>query len=312
MTEEGRTAARDWRALSYVSAALLCGAAIVAVEALLVVPGHLLAAQIVDALLVLALVNAEPRRGAGALSPRAAAAVAALRGLALVPLIRVFALGLPMRDWTEPVAVLAVALPVGLVALRLAEVVGLRPRLLFSWRPSIADLYAVGAGTALGLLAYAVGAPALWPDGADGDRIALAVAAAIVAACVEEVVFRGVVQGTLQRAAGRVGLLTAIVIFASTHLDAGSTTLVLTIALAGVVFAHAVAHTGTLPGVMTGHVLFVLSAGAVWPALLDESRLPELDDSPTAVILLTAIAINMVIACWRPVVRTRPETGEVI
>lgn len=294
---ENARAAGDWRESAYLGAAVTAVVAIVAVEAALVVPGHLLAAQITDALLVFALVNAGPRHVA-AHSARTTAALAALRALALVPLIRVVALGLPMRDWSEPAAILAIALPVGLVALRLAPLVGLRLRRLFG-APSPADVYAVGAGGVLGLVACLAGAPELWPDGSGGGRIAVALVAAVVAACTEELVFRGLVQGTLQRAFGRVGLLAAAAVFTATYLDAGSVVLVLTFTLAGVVFSHVVALTGALPGVIVGHALLVVGAGAIWPALLDGPR-TDLDTPATAVVLAIAIVVAAALACRRP------------
>lgn len=296
--QEG-TVARDRRELAYLAAAGATVLAIVAVEALLVAPGRLLAAQIVDAVLVLALVNAGPRQPEEVPSAVTAAALAALRALALVPLVRVVALGLPMRDWTEPIAVLAIALPVGGVALRLAPVVGLRVRRMFALRRPFADLYAIAAGATLGLLIFLAGAPRLWPDGAASDRIALGVGAAVVAAAVEELVFRGLVQGTLQRAFGRLGMLAATAVFAVTYLDAGSTALVLTFALAGVVFAHARAVSGTLAGVIVGHVLLVTGAGAIWPSVLDEPGLPELSEPLTSIGLSVAIAIATGLACWQ-------------
>ena len=291
--------ARDRRELAYLAAAGATVLAIVAVEALLVAPGHLLAAQIIDAGLVFVLVNAGPRDPEEVPSARTATALAALRALALVPLVRVVALGLPMRDWTEPAAVLAIALPIGGVALRLAPVVGLRLRRMFALRQASADLYAISAGATLGLLVFLAGAPRLWPDGAEGDRIALGIGAAVVAAAVEELVFRGLVQGTLQRAFGRLGMLAATAVFAATYLDAGSTALVLTFALAGVVFAHARAVSGTLTGVIVGHVLLVTGAGAIWPSVLDESGLPELFEPLTSIGLSVAIAVAIALACWQ-------------
>ncbi|HEV2786733.1 MAG TPA: hypothetical protein VGV67_10120, partial [Solirubrobacteraceae bacterium] len=93
-------AGHDVHERAYLGAALLSVLVIVAVEALLVAPGHLLAAQIVDAVLVFALINPGPRSADDVPSAPVATALAALRALALVPLIRVVALGLPMRDWT--------------------------------------------------------------------------------------------------------------------------------------------------------------------------------------------------------------------
>jgi membrane protease YdiL (CAAX protease family) len=296
---QGHPHARDAQARRYVAAAIAAAAAIVAVEALLVMQGHLLAAQIADAVLVLVLVNSGPAREPQPLSDRAAAALGALRALALVPLIRVVALGLPMRNWSEPLAVLAIALPIGAIALRLAPVVGLGLKPLLSVRAAAIDVAAVAAGAALGLVAYLAGAEALWPKDAPADRIAFGVAAAIVAAIVEELVFRGLVQGTLQRAAGRLGLLMASATFAATYLDAGSATLVLTFVLAGAVFAYVVARTGALPGVILGHVLLVAGAGAIWPTLLEES-VPTLHGPVTTIALSVAIAAVTLMTVRRP------------
>jgi len=296
-TQEGAGASdRRRRANLYVAGALLGAALFTAVEAGLVASGHLLEAQIADAVLALALVNVGPLREMKVTTQREAAALAAVRALALVPLMRVVGLGLPMREWSEPVAALAIALPIGLVALRLAPG-RLEGGSLFSLRPLRPNLYALAAGAALGLVAYLAGAPALFPDGAAGERIALGVAVGVLAACVEELVFRGLVQRTLQRAAGRLGMLTAGTVFAATYLDAGSTALVLSFALAGVVFGHTVARTDALGGAMAGHVLLVVGAGAVWPQVLDRSTLP---DPEVWIVLAVAIAGAVVVACWRP------------
>jgi membrane protease YdiL (CAAX protease family) len=296
VTGDGTTAAFDTRARLYVAALLTSAAAIVAIEALLVVPGRVLEAQIAHALLLFALVNAGPRHDT-TLGARAGAALAALRALSLVPLIRVVALGLPMRSWSEPVAVLAIALPVTLVALRLAPLVGLRRRRMLWTGLAPVDLYAVGAGLLLGLVAYLVGTPKLWDAGAPDGDVAATILAAVAAACCEELVFRGLVQGTLQRAIGRAGMLVAAAIFASSYLHAGPTTLVLIYALAGVVFTDVFARSQALAGVIAGHAILVVSAGALWPALLHDRALEPYRLS-TTIALAAAIAVAGVLA-WR-------------
>ena len=297
----------DWREVGYLSAAAAAIVAIVAVEAALVVPGHLLAAQIVDAVLVFALVNAGPRQPAQSPAAPGATGLAVLRALALVPLIRVVALGLPMRDWSEPAAIIAIALPVGLVALRLAPLVGLRLQRLFA-PASSADRYAVTAGAALGLVACLAGAPPLWAEGAGGGRILVAIAAAVVAACAEELVFRGLVQGTLQRAFGRIGMLAAAGLFSATYLDAGSAALVLSFVLAGVVFGHVVSITGSLQGVMLGHVLLAVGAGAFWPTLLGRPA-AGLDTTFIAIVLGLAVVAAAARACLHPLRQASAQGG---
>jgi membrane protease YdiL (CAAX protease family) len=85
---------------------------------------------------------------------------------------------------------------------------------------------------------------------------------------VEELLFRGVLQVSLQRAAGRTGLIAANILFAATYLDLSSIALVLVVALAGLCFAHAVARSATLTGAVAGHVLLVVGAGWLWPVVL--------------------------------------------
>jgi hypothetical protein len=104
--------------------------------------------------------------------------------------------------------------------------------------------------------------------GAGVDRVAVALIAALAAAAVEEVVFRGVVQVSLQRAAGRAGLIGASLLFAATYLDLSTAALVMVIALAGLVFAHTVARSETLTGAIAGHGLLLVSAGWLWPTLV--------------------------------------------
>jgi membrane protease YdiL (CAAX protease family) len=271
----------------------LAGAAVcICVEAVLIAPGHVLAGEIVDALLVFVFLQFNPNSIGGA--SRSWRAKAAICALALVPFIRVIALGLPLRDGSEPAGLLAVASLVGVAAFGLAPAVGITRRTLVGGRIPSSQLPAVFAG----VVAYLVGAPVLWPAGAAGSRVLLALLAAVCAAAVEEIVFRGVVQVTLQRAAGRAGVVAATAVFASTYLGAKSAALILVFALAGLVFAQAVARTGTLGAPIAGHVLLVLGAGAVWPLLLGRAH-PSWVSQPVATIALAVAVAAMTVILIR-------------
>jgi membrane protease YdiL (CAAX protease family) len=283
--------ARDARGRRYLAALIVLAAAVVAVEACLVLPGHLLAAQIADAALVALLVSLGPRDGSQ-LSEWARAGLAALRALALVPLIRVVGLALPMRDWSDAVGLLLIALSVGAATLLMAPAVGVSRWRLAIPRLVVSHLEAAAAGAGLGFVAFLAGAPALWPTGADGATITVAVAAATCAAVVEELLFRGVLQLTFQRVAGTLGVLAASSIFAVTYLDAGSVALVLTYALAGFVFARSVLHSGVLGGAIVGHVLLAVGAGGAWPLVFDRVRPFELPEPLSTVVLTIAIAAS--------------------
>jgi membrane protease YdiL (CAAX protease family) len=130
--------------------------------------------------------------------------------------------------------------------------------------------------------------------------VLVALAAATAAAAVEEVVFRGLVQVTLQRVAGRAGLVAASALFAATYLDASRAALVLAFALAGLVFAYAVARTGTLAGAVGGHVLLAAGAGGLWPAVLGRSHLAWLHGAGTTIGLILALTLVAAIVLRRP------------
>jgi hypothetical protein len=267
----------------YLVAPLVCIAALICVEAALIAPGHVLAGDIADAALVFVFVQLAMGLGGGSAQTRGARA--AIRALTLVPLSRVVALGLPLREGSYAAGLLVTAVLVGFAAWALAPTVGVIRRTVLGFRPPIFHLRAALAGLVLGLAAYLLGAPVLWAPGARGDQVLLGVLAAACAAFTEELVFRGVVQIPMQRLAGRVGVIAVIGLSTSTYLDAGSASLVLVAAFAAAVFAHTVSRTGTLGGPIVGHLLLALGAGAIWPAVLGRAH-PNWLSGPWATIAL--------------------------
>jgi membrane protease YdiL (CAAX protease family) len=260
----------------------LCLVALGVVEVVLIAQGYLLAGQIADGVLLLVLLNF---RGRGR-------APAAMRALALVALARVFGAGLPLARFSEPLGELVISLVVGLVAIRVAPTLGINVRRIVRARVDRSVVAAFVVGGLLGLLAYLLGAPSLLPARAGADRTAVAVAAAIIGAVAEELVFRGLVQTTLQGVAGRIGLVAATALFACTYVGAGSAELVLTFVLAGLVFALALARTGVLTGAIAGHLALSIGAFVVWPAVLGRAPSVEFGGwiTTTALALLMAAA----------------------
>jgi membrane protease YdiL (CAAX protease family) len=277
---------------------LLCVAVLIGVEVTLIAPGHVLAGDIVEAALL--FVFLQVGAGLGGAWAQSRAAKAAILGLVLVPLSRVVALGLPLREGSYPAGLLAIALLVGYAAWTLAPTVGVIRRSFVGLRSPLSHLRAAFAGLALGLVAYLLGAPVLWPAGAHGDRVLLGVVAVACAVLVEELVFRGVIQLTLQRVAGRVGVIAAIALYTSTYLASDSASLVLTQALAGAVFAYTVERTGTLGGPMAGHLLLALGAGGIWPVLLGRVHPHWLSGPGSTVGLAVATASMTAILLYRP------------
>jgi membrane protease YdiL (CAAX protease family) len=295
-----------WRA---AAAPLVGVVALIGVEAGLFARGHVLAGDIADAAIVVALLNVGRDPKTRGPSTRVTVTAAASRALAFVALIRVVALGLPLRNGSSALGTLVVAALVGIPAILASPYMGVSllamgaarfsPRQL---RRAVTGLVAiVVGGLALGLLAYLVGAPALWAAGVPRTRALAALVAACAAALTEEVLFRGLVQVTLQRMVGGAGVLAASALFASTYLSVRPVALILTVALAGLLFGVAVAWTGSLRGAVLGHVMFVVAAGAVWPTLLGRTHPPRLPELGTTIALSVALAVVAVIALLRPV-----------
>lgn len=277
-----------------------CVAALALVEVALFARGHVLAGQIADAVLLLVLLNFGGRRGAPGGPVPGRPAVRAMLALSLVPLARVAAAGLPLGPFSRALAELMIALPIGFAAIRLAPGAGVSIPRLLAVRPARSNIVAGGAGLTLGFVVYLVGAPPLLPPDAPSGRFVLALIAATAAAFAEELVFRGLVQITLQRVAGRAGVLAASTLFAFTYLGAGSASLVLAVALAGVVFAHAVARTGALAGAIAGHWALSIGGVLVWPALLGRSPPTWVDGWFTTAVLAVALAGATVAVIRRP------------
>jgi membrane protease YdiL (CAAX protease family) len=129
-------------------------------------------------------------------------------------------------------------------------------------------------------------------------RVVLALLAVTVTVVVEELVFRGLLQTTLQRTAGRVGFTAATALFAFGYLGSGSAALVLTFALAGVLFAYGFARTRDLPTVIAAHWELALGAFVVWPGLFGRS-VPTWVDGPVTTALLALAVAGVVVAAVR-------------
>jgi membrane protease YdiL (CAAX protease family) len=267
-----------------VLAVLISGGAVIACEILLAA-GHVLAAEIGFAGLVLVLVNARVRRG-----PHGTAATTALHALGIVALARLVAIAAPLPDASGTVQLLVVALSTGFAVWRLAPPVDPPIRDLVAWRPRTGGVPVLGAGLGLGVVLYGIGAPTLvGPDAAVGE-VALALIAVAIAATVEEIIFRGILQSTLERLLGRAGVLVAAALFASLYLSAGSLALFLTMALAGLVFAASVVCAGALVAAVAGHVLLAGGAAVVWPALFGA---PDTTLPAAATVLVLAVAVGV-------------------
>jgi membrane protease YdiL (CAAX protease family) len=244
--------------------AVVCSAYLLAIASaeLLLLTAGLLAGAIAHAILI------------GVLLSHAIAAPRApyrnlLIALMLPSLIRLMGITIPVA--VTPVAIwyFTAGTPAILAAIFAARVVGI-PRGLLAWPDSL-RLQAVIAvsGITNGMLAYLVLRPAPIPGGAVAIA-STALAVVVFVACVEELVFRGILQSVAAQVFRSPGAGLAVGTTASTLMYVGSLSLAFVVVMfaMNLFLAWAVQETGSLWGALGAHAAMAVGLVVVWPLLL--------------------------------------------
>jgi membrane protease YdiL (CAAX protease family) len=239
---------------------LAAGEAIVAFAGVL--PGALWQAVVLFGLMQYGLVEAGRAEGGGE------ARAGLFAALALVPLLRLLSLALATDD--PVVAQTIVGLPLATAALLVLRRLGWQD--LLALPPAgrrLQQARVALAGVPLSLSAYLLIEPAPLPGGSAALRL-LAAAAAILlfGAALEELIFRGLVQRSVERVWPRAGVVASSWLFAAVHLGAGSAGGVVVYAGAGILFGVSVRRTGLLAGVIVAHGILDVGAFVIWPLVL--------------------------------------------
>lgn len=229
----------------------VCVTALVAGEVLAALAEPLAAAAIDGAVLLVLLVHyvVSSRREAKALA-----------ALALVPVLRLSSFGLATRDHLAFLVISGVPVLLAVVlaarALELPGVLALPEfRLRSQWH------MAVAVGIAAALVAPALDvAPVVHPQSPAGVALAALVVFVFVG-LLEELVFRGLIQGALEPLFGVWSVATADLLFGATYLDSGSAAYTIGMAAFGLACGWWVRRTRSVAGAAVAH-------GAVAVALL--------------------------------------------
>jgi membrane protease YdiL (CAAX protease family) len=182
--------------------------------------------------------------------------------LALVPLLRLSSLAMTTP---HPVVSLVVSGTPVLVGVVLAARALDLPGVLALWQIGLRSQWHVALG-ALILAALAAPALSLPPVAHQRAFPALAIAAAAVfvfAGVLEELLFRGMIQGALDPLLGGWSIPVSDVLFAATYVGSGSTPYAVFMATFGLACGWWVRRTGSLAGAAVGHGLL-----AAWLLLL--------------------------------------------
>jgi membrane protease YdiL (CAAX protease family) len=188
--------------------------------------------------------------------------VRAFAALALVPLLRLSSLALTSA---QPVVFLVVSGTPVLIGVVIAARALDLPGVLALWQIGLRSQWHVALGA---LILAGLAAPALRLAPLTQDRAlpALAIAAVAVfvfAGVLEEMVFRGMIQGALDPLLGGWSIPVADVLFAATYVGSGSPRYTVFMALFGMACGWWVRRTRSLAGAAIGHGLL-----AAWLLLL--------------------------------------------
>jgi hypothetical protein len=200
-----------------------------------------------------------------------------LVGLALLPIVRLVSLTVPILGIPYLIWHVMVAIPIVVATLLAIHSEQIEPRLMgIGARLDAGVQLAVAAvGIPLGLLAWLALRPRPVISGVDAHQVAVAsVVGVLFVAVVEEVVFRGVLQGVALRALGSsVGAVAVSALaYASMSIPSGSPGFILVMLGAAAFFGWIVEVTGSLWGVIGAHALLTVGMLVVWPAVLGGLR----------------------------------------
>jgi uncharacterized protein len=195
-----------------------------------------------------------------------------LIALALLPLMRLIGLAVPVAEVPYLFWHVMVGVPTLLAAFLVIRAEHIEPRLMglgSRFDPAVQILVAV-AGIPLGLVGWIAlrPAPAVVEIGPIPLVLSIIVAVVFIAG-IEELVFRGILQGVALRALGSSAGAVAVsaIAYASLFISSLSPPFVVVMLVAAVFFGWVVEVTGSLWGVIGAHSLIAIGLLVAWPAV---------------------------------------------
>jgi len=190
-----------------------------------------------------------------------------LPALALIPLLRIFSLATPLRDFPEIYWYILIGAPLLLAALLTSRLLGLSiNRLGLGMRSWPVQTVIALSGLPLSLAAFLLVRPL--PLVREYNLTTILVGAVILTifdGFLEEFIFRGLLQGQASELFGMGGLLLGNALFTLMYLGNLSWSYLLLISLVGFYFGWNVRRTGSIWGTAAAHSILKIGLLLAWP-----------------------------------------------
>lgn len=190
--------------------------------------------------------------------------------LVVLPVLRILSIALPARIVPEHLWYLEIGAPV-LLAVALAARALQLPAARLGLRPGAArDLLILGVvGAVLGLPAYLIAEPrVLVPDPSPVTLILISVIVVIFGAAVEELLFRGLIQGVAEEFFGAGSVVVSTAATGLLYLASGNLRYVVLAIGAAALFGLVARRTGSIAAPIAGHGALLWTQLVLWPAIL--------------------------------------------
>jgi membrane protease YdiL (CAAX protease family) len=188
----------------------------------------------------------------------------AIAALSLVPLLRISGLALASSHLTATYVLAGLPVLAGIIlAAHALDVPGVlavwQIRRRSQWHVALATLVIARVAAAL------LSVPPVSSGGSAAELLAAAAAVFVFAGVLEELLFRGVIQATLEPVARGWSVVLADTLFAATYLGSGSPAYAVFMALFGLACGWWVRRTGSVAGAAVAHGLLAAGVLVVWP-----------------------------------------------
>ena len=190
--------------------------------------------------------------------------------LGVLPMLRILSIALPARIVPEHLWYLEIGAPVLLAVTLAARALQLPPARL-GLRPGAArDLLILGiVGAVLGLPAYLIAEPrVLVPDPSPVTFIVVSVIVVVFGAAVEEMLFRGLIQGVAEDLLGAGSVIVSTAATGLLYLASGNPRYVVLAICVAALLGLVTRRTGSIAAPIAGHGALLWTQLILWPAIL--------------------------------------------